>query len=65
MNKINKTILGLTAVALTVSCGNNEEQSHQEEIKITKVTVPAFDLSQIDSTTLPCEDFEQYAVGNG
>ncbi len=64
MNKINKTILGLTAVALTVSCGNNEEQSHQEETKITKVTTPAFDLSQIDSTILPCEDFERYAVGN-
>ena len=61
MNKISTTILGLTAFALTISCGSNDENLHQEETKITK---PAFDLSQIDSTILPCEDFEQYAVGN-
>jgi putative endopeptidase len=64
MNKINKTILGLTAVALTVACGDTEPQTQQTETQITKVTTPAFDLSQIDSTIMPCEDFEQFAVGN-
>jgi putative endopeptidase len=61
MNKLNKTILGLTAVALTVACGNSEENKPQEE---AKVLIPAFDVSQIDSTINPCEDFEKYAVGN-
>ena len=61
MNKINKTILGLTAFTLMVSCGNNEETLHKDQ---TKIMTPAFDLSQIDSTILPCEDFEKYAVGN-
>ena len=61
MNKINKTLLGLTAMAIAVGCGSGEEKTHQEE---TKVTTPAFDLSQIDSTIMPCEDFERYAVGN-
>ena len=61
MNTLNKAILGITAVAITVACGGNEEQSHQEEIK---ATTPAFDISQIDSTIMPCEDFEKFAVGN-
>ena len=61
MNKINKTLLGLTAIAIAVGCGNGEDNTHQEE---NKVTTPAFDLSQIDSTVMPCEDFEKYAVGN-
>jgi putative endopeptidase len=61
MNKFNKTIFGITAVALTVACGGNEETKHQEE---TKETVASFDVSQIDSTINPCEDFERYAVGN-
>ncbi|MGB0882836.1 MAG: hypothetical protein ACPGSO_07760, partial [Vicingaceae bacterium] len=61
MNKINKTLLGLTAVALTVGCGSNENNTPKEDIK---ATAPAFDVSQIDSTIHPCEDFEKYAVGN-
>ncbi len=60
MNKINKTILGITAVAITVACGSNETPK-QEEVKNS---TPAFDVSQIDSTINPCEDFEKYAVGN-
>jgi putative endopeptidase len=61
MNKFNKTIFGITAVALTVACGGNEDANPQEE---AKDLVPSFDVSQIDSTINPCEDFEQYAVGN-
>ncbi len=61
MNKFNKTILGITAVALTIACGTNEESKPQEE---AKDVTPAFDISQIDSTINPCEDFEKYAVGN-
>jgi len=61
MNKINKTLLGLSAMVIAVGCGSVQENTNQEEVK---VTTPAFDLSQIDSTIMPCEDFEQYAVGN-
>lgn len=61
MNKINKILLGLTAVAIAVGCGSGEENTPKEE---TKATTPAFDISQIDSTIHPCEDFEKYAVGN-
>ena len=61
MNKFNKTVLGLTAVAITVACGGNEEQKPTE---VSKDMTPAFDVSQIDSTINPCEDFEKYAVGN-
>jgi putative endopeptidase len=61
MNKFNKTIFGITAVALTVACGGNEAAKPQKELK---ELAPSFDISQIDSTIHPCEDFEKYAVGN-
>jgi len=61
MNKFNTTIFGITAVALTVACGGNEDANPQEEVKDL---IPSFDVSQIDSTINPCEDFERYAVGN-
>lgn len=59
MNKLNKTIIGITAAAFTLACGN-DEQTQEETVAI----VPAFDVSQIDSTVMPCEDFEKFAVGN-
>jgi len=61
MNRFNNTILGLTAITITLACGGNEEVP-QENIK--KNIIPAFDISQIDSSVHACEDFEKYAVGN-
>ena len=61
MNKLNKTIFGITAMAFTVACGNESENIQIEKVK---PLIPAFDVSQIDSAINPCEDFEQYAVGN-
>jgi len=64
MNKINKALLGFTTMVIAVGCGNAEEHITSNEAMETKIITPAFDLSQIDSTILPCEDFERYAVGN-
>jgi putative endopeptidase len=61
MNNLNKTILGITAVAFTFACGGEKKETTEE---VVKETTPAFDISQIDSTINPCEDFEQFAVGN-
>lgn len=61
MNNLNKAILGITAVAFTYACGGDKEVKETADVK---ETTPAFDLSQIDSTINPCEDFEQFAVGN-
>jgi putative endopeptidase len=60
MNKLNKTIIGTTAAICILACSNNKEQSQEDTIAIA----PAFDVNQIDSTINPCEDFEQFAVGN-
>ena len=64
MNKFNKAFLGLTTMVIAVGCGNAEEHVTSNEAAETKISTPAFDLNQIDSTILPCEDFERYAVGN-
>ena len=63
MNKLNKTLIGLAAASITIACGGNTEEPNKEK-EATKETIPAFDISQIDSTVHPCEDFEHYAVGN-
>ena len=60
MNTFNKTILGTVALTTIIAC-NNESTEKQEKIV---ETAPAFDISQIDSSYSPCEDFEQFAVGN-
>ena len=58
MNTLNKTIIGLTAITFAIACSDNTKKI--ETVK----TASAFDISQIDSTVLPCEDFEKFAVGN-
>ncbi|MCO6498924.1 MAG: M13 family metallopeptidase [Vicingus serpentipes] len=60
MNTLHKTILGITAISITVACNNKETVQHEATVE----TIPAFDISQIDSSYSPCEDFEQFAVGN-
>ena len=49
--------LPVSALLLTTSCNNNTKQMNAEN------KVPAFDLSTIDSTVKPCEDFDGYANG--
>ena len=58
MNTTSKKIIGITAIAFTLAC--SEKTKPVETVKVA----PAFDVSQIDSTILPCEDFEKFAVGN-
>jgi putative endopeptidase len=53
------TLFGLTALTIFIGCG---DKSNKEETKAD--VIPAFDLANIDSTALPCEDFYQYAIGN-
>ncbi len=60
MNNFKKSIFGITTAALIFACGGNENNQPEEAKDIT----PAFDISQIDSTINPCEDFEKFAVGN-
>lgn len=60
MKVINTAIaLSISTLAL-LSCGGDEEATKEE----VKNVVPAFDISQIDSSYSPCEDFEKFAVGN-
>lgn len=53
------TLFGLTALTIFIGCG---DKSNKEETKAD--IIPAFDIANIDSTALPCEDFYQYAIGN-
>jgi len=53
-------MIALSAMMLlfTYSCNNNSKTMNAEN------KVPAFDLSGIDSTAKPCDDFDQFANGN-
>jgi len=46
----------LATVTFAFACGNNEEPKK----KVMKEITPAFDISQIDSSASPCEDFEKF-----
>jgi putative endopeptidase len=61
MKLSNKTLIGVGVSLLAYACGNNDK-APTEETK--KETVAAFDMANIDSTYSPCDDFEQFAVGN-
>jgi len=60
MNTPSKTILGFISLSMIISCSNPETTPPEETVEKT----PAFDINQIDSSYSPCEDFEQFAVGN-
>lgn len=51
----------LAAVSLMAACNSNTTQS-QAGADTTKV--PAFEVSSIDSTVKPCDDFDQFVNGN-
>lgn len=61
MNKLTKIGGLITLTTFAVSCG---EKTPEKPTEPKKDSVPAFDISQIDSSFLPCEDFEKFAVGN-
>jgi putative endopeptidase len=50
--------LTVTTLFLAISCNNNKKTMNSAN------KVPAFDLSTIDSTMQPCDDFDGYANGN-
>lgn len=61
MKLSNKALLGVGVSLLAYACGNNDKSTTEEP---KKEIVAAFDMANIDSTFSPCEDFEQFAVGN-
>lgn len=52
----------LAAVSLMAACNNNTTKQTQAGPDTTKV--PAFEVSSIDSTAKPCDDFDQFVNGN-
>lgn len=57
--KINLFVV--VSVAILSSCGS---ETKKEENVESANKIPAFDLANIDSTAIPCENFYQYAIGN-
>jgi putative endopeptidase len=62
MNKYNAVKLPLLAAMVTMAACNNNPSSKHEGTDTTKV--PAFDLSAIDSSYKPCDDFDEFVNGN-
>lgn len=61
MKKINKNLFTIMGLALLCSCGTEEKKEENTE---KKDVVPSFDITNIDSTFSPCDNFYQFAVGN-
>lgn len=54
-----KELMLITTLLIIVGCSQeNKDQKNREDHPI------AFDINYIDSTTSPCENFYQYAIGN-
>ncbi|MBW8685597.1 M13 family metallopeptidase [Chitinophaga rhizophila] len=54
----------LAAVTLMAACnGGNTTKQTQDSTVAAEAKVPAFELSSIDSSAKPCDDFDQYVNG--
>ncbi|HEY8917399.1 MAG TPA: M13 family metallopeptidase [Chitinophaga sp.] len=63
MNKKHAVKLLLLA-AITSSMAACNSQSTSEQVGADSTKVPAYDLSSIDSSYKPCDDFDDFANGN-
>jgi predicted metalloendopeptidase len=52
----------LAAISLMAACNNTTTKQTQEGADTTKV--PAFEVSSIDSSAKPCDDFDQFVNGS-